>query len=187
MPRVGLTPAAVVDAALALLDEAGPDAVTLAAVADRVGVRSPSLYRHVDGLDGLREQMAVRVAQDLAAAVTQAQAAHDGDHVARVRAGLHAYRDWVRASPARHALLPVAPAEPGELRDASERLVGIAVGWVEPWGRTGDDAIHAVRGLRSLVHGFCVIEAAGGFAMDVDVDESFERLVDLALAGLAAP
>ena len=42
---------------------------------------------------------------------------------------------------------------------------------------TGDDMIHAIRGLRALMHGFVSLEAAGGFAMPQDLDESYRRLV----------
>ena len=44
-------------------------------------------------------------------------------------------------------------------------------------GREGDDAVHAIRALRSAVHGFAAIEAAGGFALAVDRDASFEYLI----------
>ena len=45
------------------------------------------------------------------------------------------------------------------------------------YGLTGDDDIHAIRGLRALMHGFVSLEAAGGFAMPLDLDESYRRLV----------
>lgn len=44
--------------------------------------------------------------------------------------------------------------------------------------------IHAVRGLRSIVHGFATLEAGGGFGMPLDRDESFLRLLRAYLAGL---
>jgi Tetracyclin repressor-like, C-terminal domain len=40
----------------------------------------------------------------------------------------------------------------------------------------GDDAIHAVRLIRSALHGFVALEAGGGFAMGQSVDETFDRL-----------
>jgi hypothetical protein len=46
------------------------------------------------------------------------------------------------------------------------------------------DTIHALRMLRSLLHGFAVLEAAGGFQLDTDVDESFDWLVDFVDRGL---
>jgi hypothetical protein len=47
-----------------------------------------------------------------------------------------------------------------------------------------DEAIHALRGLRSLVHGFATLEISGGFGIPLDLDESFSRLVDLFITGL---
>ena len=42
----------------------------------------------------------------------------------------------------------------------------------------GDDEIHAIRGLRALMHGFVSLEQAGGFALPQDLDESYRRMVD---------
>ena len=53
------------------------------------------------------------------------------------------------------------------------------------WSLEGDDAVHAARAFRSAVHGFVALEAAGGFGIPVDLDESFERLVATLAGGLA--
>ena len=63
---VGLDRERVIEEAAALADESGADAVTLAALAARLGVRSQSLYAHVDGLDGLRRDLAILGQQSLA-------------------------------------------------------------------------------------------------------------------------
>ena len=49
---------------------------------------------------------------------------------------------------------------------------------------SGQDAIHAVRGLRSMVHGFATLEASGGFGIPLDLDTSFQRLIQGYIAGL---
>jgi hypothetical protein len=51
-------------------------------------------------------------------------------------------------------------------------------------GVQGDDAIHAIRGLRAILHGFCSLEAAEGYKMSLDREESFHRLVNTYLDGL---
>jgi len=48
----------------------------------------------------------------------------------------------------------------------------------------GADAIHAARAVRSALHGFVSLEAAGGFGLSEDVDESYARLVGLLDRGL---
>src|SRR6478735_9052887 len=57
--QVGLDHDAVVEAAGELVDEAGVEALTLARLAARLGIRSQSLYAHVDGLDGLLRDLAL--------------------------------------------------------------------------------------------------------------------------------
>ncbi|MGC5628228.1 TetR/AcrR family transcriptional regulator [Georgenia sp. Z1344] len=57
-PKARLSFAQVVGSAVAIADEAGLDAVSMAAVASRLGVAPMSLYRHVDSKDQLLEAMA---------------------------------------------------------------------------------------------------------------------------------
>ncbi|HEV2742201.1 MAG TPA: TetR-like C-terminal domain-containing protein, partial [Rubrobacter sp.] len=51
-------------------------------------------------------------------------------------------------------------------------------------GFRGEEAVHAARGLRAVAHGFATLEAAGGFGIPTDVDESFQRLLRVFVAGL---
>ena len=78
MPRTGLTPTRVVAEAAAVADEVGIDHLTLAAVADRCGVALPSLYKHIQGLDGLRRDLAVLGMDQLATALTRAAIGRSG-------------------------------------------------------------------------------------------------------------
>jgi Tetracyclin repressor-like, C-terminal domain len=74
-----------------------------------------------------------------------------------------------------------APAD-AALAQAAAEVVAVVGGW----GIEGDDALHAVRAIRSAVHGFVTIEAAGGFGIPLDLDVSYERLVRTLAAGLDA-
>jgi hypothetical protein len=44
--------------------------------------------------------------------------------------------------------------------------------------------IHALRMLRSMLHGFATLEAGGGFRYDTDVDESFTWMINFIDKGL---
>jgi hypothetical protein len=75
------------------------------------------------------------------------------------------------------------PGDPAHV-SAGERAVGAIMAGLRGYGIAGDEAVHATRMLRSALHGFVILEAAGGFGMPQDVDRSFGRLVtalDLAL------
>lgn len=185
MPRTTqLSRAAVVQAAAALADAAGSaEHVTLAQVAAHFAIRLPSLYNYVDGLPDLRRALALLGVQELTAALQQAAIGRAGDDA--IRALARAYRSFALAYPGRYSA-GVRAASPDDhaLIQASTVLIELLVRVLEAYRLQGDDALHAVRALRSIVHGFVSIEAAGGFGMALDRDESFDRLIGMFLAGL---
>jgi AcrR family transcriptional regulator len=186
MPRMGLDPARVVDVAASIADAEGLDAVTLARVAGELGVRAPSLYNHVDGRPDLLRALALRGVRELTAALREAAVGRSGTDA--LIAAAHAQRAYARDHPGRYAATVAAPApDDEEHRGAAAEAVDVLLAVMRAWGLEGDEAIHAVRAVRSAVHGFVAIEAAGGFGMAVDVDASFDRLVAMLADGLGAP
>jgi AcrR family transcriptional regulator len=176
MPRAGLTKARVVEEAERMADEVGLSRVTLAALAVRLGVRQPSLYKHIDGMDDLQRGIAVRAKLELAE--TLARAAVGRARGAAIVSLSRAYRDWVIEHPGRYSATVRAPA-PGDVDDeaASAAVVKVGLDVMAGYELRGDDAIDAIRALRAALHGFVTLEAAGGFGLPVDVDRSFDRLV----------
>src|SRR6266581_8117798 len=70
--RVGLDQASVVEAAAKLVDEEGIDQLTLGRLAERLGIRTPSLYNHVAGLSGLKHDLALYCLRDLLSRIIRA-------------------------------------------------------------------------------------------------------------------
>ncbi|MFC7382395.1 TetR/AcrR family transcriptional regulator [Sphaerisporangium rhizosphaerae] len=186
MARAGLSPDAVVDIALRIIDEEGPAAVTLAAVAGRAGVATPSLYKHVRNLAELNDLVSARVMNELADRLREALLGRSGDQA--LRAFMHIYRDYAVANPGRYAAMSqAAPPEGGDQAKAAGALVGIVVGALRAYGLEGADAIHATRCLRAAAHGFAVLETAGGFGLPVDLDDTYALLLGMITAGLPKP
>jgi AcrR family transcriptional regulator len=184
MARAGIDPAAVVAAAAELADAEGLEAVTLTRLAEELGVRPPSLYAHIGGLDDLRRRLGARGNTELAAALGQAIEGRSGPDA--VRALAVAYRDYAREHPGTYAALQRSRdlADDDEARAAGDAVVRVALAALRGYPLEGDDAIHAVRLIRITLHGFVSLEAAGGFAMNLSADETFERLVALLDLGL---
>jgi AcrR family transcriptional regulator len=177
-----LTPERVVAEAGDLADSGTLSLSTLAA---RLGVKVPSLYKHVGGLDDLHRRLALAGMADLTAVVQEATVGRSGGDALRAFAAT--YRAYARAHPGRYAAIQRAP-EPAdtELAEAGARLAGLVVAILRGYGLDADAGVHATRAVRSALHGFVTLEAVGGFGLPQDVDESYERLVDLLDAGLAA-
>jgi len=173
-PRLSTT--AVVNAAVGLVDEQGPGALTLAAVARRTGVATPSLYKHVRSVEALRQKVSAQVTAELASVLSAAIAGRSGEDA--VRSLAHAYRDYALSHPGRYSLTQRVPdAQDPEHLAASERAVQAVLAALRGYGLSGDEAIHATRVARSALHGFVVLEIDGGFALPQDVESSFERCV----------
>ncbi|MGK5743022.1 TetR/AcrR family transcriptional regulator [Micromonospora sp. URMC 103] len=176
MPRAGLNEQAVVREAARLVDEVGYQQLTLAALAGRLGVALPSLYKHIRGADALAQKLSALVTAELATELTTAGVGRAGADA--LRAIADAYRAYARRHPGRYPATQRVPdqADPEHVA-AGERAVGAIYAVLRGYGLTGDDAVDAARVLRSALHGFVSLEAAGGFGLPRDVDRSYEQLV----------
>jgi AcrR family transcriptional regulator len=179
----GITPERLVTVAAEIADARGFEQFALADVAAALGVKLPSLYNHVDGLAGLKRELALLALRTLVARVRHAAVGKSGD--AAVLAVAQAYRSFVLERPGLYGAIIRAPApDDSELQRVSGELVEVVLAVLAPYELAEADAIHAVRGLRSIAHGFAALEVAGGFGMPLDRDESFRRLVAAYTAGL---
>lgn len=183
MARAGLTAAGVVAEAARIADEVGWDRLTLAALADRFGVAVPSLYRHVDGLAALRREIALTSVREFGGALAASVRRTEKEEAFRAMA--HAFRDYARTHPGRYAATVRAPdPQDTEAAEATMSVLHTVVGVLAAYDLTGADAIDATRAVRSALHGFVSLEAAGGFGIPQDVDRSFDRLVEMLDAAL---
>lgn len=176
MPRAGLTEAKVIEEAEWLADAVGLSNLTLAELAQRLGVRQPSLYKHIAGMDALQRSIAIRAKNELAGVLGRAAVGRArGDGVAAIA---HAYRTWALEHPGRYASAQRAPV-PGDVDDmtASANVVQVAADVMAGFDLRDEDAVDAIRAFRAALHGFVGLETGGGFGLPVSIDRSFDRLV----------
>ncbi|MFI0243169.1 TetR/AcrR family transcriptional regulator [Streptomyces sp. NPDC016845] len=169
-----------------LADEVGLARLTMGLLAERLGVRTPSLYKHVGGLEDLvRRIAALATAQAADAVGTSVQGLAGRDALA---AALRAFRTFVIAHPGRYAattgIEPTGPDDP--MAVAGQRLFDVYRAVLRGYDIKEPDEDHALRMFRSLCHGFATLEAAGGFKWSTDIDESFEWLLVFTDRGLRA-
>lgn len=184
MPRAGLSTEAVIERAGRLLDEPRSDGLNLAAVANSFGVRLPSLYKHVDGVAGLRRGVTLAAKRSLTGAIASAAVGRSRDDA--IRSIADAYRRWALAHPGQYplAMLPVESEDPGEV-EVETAFLHVMKSVLAGYQLSGDDAIDAIRFLRAALHGFVSLETGGGYGMPNDIDRSFHRVVGSITTALA--
>ena len=182
MARAGLSRDRVAEEAAVMADEIGLRKLTLVALAVRLGVRQPSLYKHIDSLDGLQRGIALEAKRELGDVLARAAVGQAGPDA--VRALAQAYRRWVLEHPGRYAATVRAPAPDDEDdRRVSDEVVQVVLDVLSGFGLRGSHGIDAARTLRAALHGFVLLEAAGGFGLPRDVARSYSFLVDTLIAG----
>lgn len=186
MRRAGLTPTTVTEAGAGLADEIGFDHLSMGLLAERLGVKAPSLYKHVTSLADLSHRIAVLAMTELGDAIRDATQGRAGSDALTVAA--QAMRTYVKDHSGRYAAgngaRPTGPDDP--LIPANNRLLASLTAVLRGYRLDPSQEIHALRMLRSMMHGFAALEAAGGFQIDTDVDESFTWMTNLIDHGLQA-
>ena len=182
---------AIIAAGREILEAAGPSGLTMQAVALRVGVRAPSLYKRVRDRDALIAAVAESVVDDLAvelervelARVEQNSAGKDRvehDRTDELLTGLATtYRAFARAHPEGFRLMFTASAPLASLDRAVGPVLRASAALVGE-----DDALEAARLLTAWMTGFLQMELAGAFRLGGDVDQAFEYGLTRLVAGL---
>lgn len=182
--KLGLTRDDVATAATIIADRDGLEAATLTAVAEELGIKTPSLYNHVDGVAGLRRLLALHGSEILLRAFEKAADRLEGADA--LRAIAEADRRFALEHPGLYAsFLPAPrPEDDPELYHAMAAPVFHVAHILLEMGIPQSEAIHLIRALRALLHGFLDLEAKDGFGMPVEIDVSFEAAVGLVIDGI---
>lgn len=183
-PKTALDKNTILMAAAELANEHGSENITLALLAKKLNIKPPSLYNHFDGLPGIKRELAIFSLEKLYnSLVVEAEEKSNGEEAV---IGLsHAYLTFARRNPGLYEFALSAPDPSDEhVHNAGKKIVELVVSAIEPFDLSEVEAIHAVRGLRSLMHGFASLEQRSGFGMPLDLDESYKLAVTTYIRGL---
>lgn len=181
--RVKLDRQVIIAAAAEIADVDGFDYVTLTTVAQRVGVRKPSLYNHINGLPELKGELAIWGTNELRLRISEAaigKARHDA-----IVAIANAYRLFAKERPGLYRAIVSSPdRENLDLKLAIKKMMAVLAMVLEPYQLSPSEQTHAIRGLRSLMHGFASLEESGWFSAPVDREDSYQSLLNTFIRGI---
>jgi len=190
VPRAGLSSQDVVAAAAEPADEVSYEKLTMGLVAQRLGIRTPSLYKHVDDLADLRHRVATQAMTELGEAIRDKLQGRSG--LDALTAMLTTIRTYVTAHPGRYAATPGAqfagPDDP--LQTATTRLLDSIAAMLRGYGIGDTEMHHAIRTLRCTIHGYAALHADDGFQWSADPEETFDwmiRFLDRGLRTMSRP
>jgi len=182
--RLGITHGAVLDTAFSMVDADGLANLRITAVAEALGVKPPSLYSHVDGVNGMLDEMAISATAEFGDVLTGSVDGTTGDDA--IRAFAAAYRSWATKFPGRYELTLRAARDVEARKFAGRAALDTMNDLLAAYGLSGPDAVRAGRSLRSALHGFVTLEAIDNLGRGSH-DTSFDFLINLIIEGIKAP
>lgn len=184
MPTPAKTsPKELVAIARRLVETTGAEALTVSAVAQRAGVKAPSLYKHFADRLALLKAVEIEVLGDLERTLRAGTRGETPRQ--RVAAMAAAYRAFAMEKPLRYGVIysrnaaddpEIAAACLFAARPLFEELerAGVAPGRILPVSRT----------LTAFMHGFVSMEIVNAFRLGGDIDEAFEQGLETILREL---
>jgi AcrR family transcriptional regulator len=155
----------IVGAARAIIDAEGLDALTMRHIAERLGIRAPSLYKHFPDKQSL-EAAVISAAFEEQAVLFERAIAGQADPLAALAAS---YRAYALAHPHLYRLMTDRELRRDLLQPGVEERAGRSV-----YRAAGEDANRA-RAAWAFAHGMALLEITHRFPPGADIDAAWRE------------
>jgi AcrR family transcriptional regulator len=172
----------IIQQAATMIAADGADAFSFNKLAASLGVKTPSLYRHVGGKGQLLQAVNLDTLARLFAAMETVQAEVVGTPQEKLSALLNAYRAFAHTNPRLYLLIYHENDEyrPDE-NMLTQLVLPIQASMVAISGE--ERALAALRGAMALVHGFVMLEINNQLRRGGSLDEAFQLSIEAFLRG----
>ena len=184
MPRQGLNRSAVIEAAIEFANQESFQALSLGSIARKLAIKPPSLYKHINSLEDLQDELGIRGATELTKKILSIEKKNNPKK--ELFEACLVYRNYALEHKALYdAIQPAMNRRSKEFQNVATLLLESIIPFVFALKVPKKNLIHAVRSLRSLLHGFIELERQGGFGMPEDINDSFKMLIKIYTEGIS--
>jgi AcrR family transcriptional regulator len=172
----------IIKMAREMIERDGPEELSLSRLAAELGVKAPSLYRHIPNKAALLQAVIVFTFQQLFQAYELAIQSSGSDAKEKLIGICRTHRSFAHAHPETY-ILSFTTTLTGQ--SANEQMLE----WVLPIQELmttivgSKESLSALRGTLSIIHGFVMLELKGQFKRGGDLTEAFESSIEAYLSG----
>lgn len=184
-PRIGLNREIITNIALEIAERDGMNAVTMTALANELAIKPSSLYNHFKGFTEVKQEMAVSALNLQYQQLKEVSKGKKAGPETIISIG-NAYIEFANHHPEIYEASLSAP-DPfdKEIQSVQEAIVNLSKEALSVYSLNEKDMVHAVRGLRSFLHGLVDLKRKGGFNLQIELEESQEKIMNIFLKGLS--
>ncbi|QAA32256.1 TetR/AcrR family transcriptional regulator [Clostridium manihotivorum] len=185
MQKRNLTKEKIIQVAFSLSDEIGLNNLTFPKIAEQLGIKYPSLYNHFNNMEDLKIAMTIALLNDLNSMLAKRLIGKSGETA--VREFSNAYREFALENRTAYWLFMNIPHTGDEkVYLLAKETTNIIYQILDFYIKDKTQLAHKGRALRSLLHGFVSLYSFGYFHGEVDLEESFQSMVDDFIFSLSA-
>jgi AcrR family transcriptional regulator len=166
----------VVAAAAAHADECGYDTLSVTVLAQRLGIRSQSVYAHVEGMDEIRAELQMLSYRLMGERITAAVGEHTGR--AAIIAWANAHLEFDLEHPGLFAARNRPPGDDPEMWNVIHDSAVTSLVVLGSYGLEGEEAMHFARLVWATLLGFASMHHGGLYTMPVDPRESYRLTIE---------
>ena len=183
MARTGLDANMVIHRAAQLVNEVGLENITLKMLADDLGVKSPSLYNHIGGLEDLKMQLMIYGWKEMEQRIIQSVIGISGYDA--IKAGCHAFYEYATENPGLfNAMLWYNKFQNTETMEATSGLFSVLFKVTSSLNISEENCNHIIRTLRGFLEGFSLLVNNEAFGNSVSIAESIELSLNVLIEGI---
>ena len=183
MARTGLDTNMIIGRAAQMANEIGIENITLKLLADELGVNSPSLYNHIDGLEDLKMQLMIYGWKQMEERIIQSVICVSGYDA--IKAGCYAFYRYATENPGLfNAMLWYNKFQNMETMEATSGLFSVLFKVTSSINISEEHCNHIIRTLRGFLEGFSLLVNNGAFGNPISIEESFELSLNVLLEGI---
>lgn len=183
MSRKGISKERIIEVALQIADRDGLDHLTMHGIARELGIKTPSLYKHVSSMEEIFNTLhlaglnhLVTLSDEISREESSEKQIH---HFVRI------YLDFAHNTPGLYQAMQRSHImDDPDVKEAGERLLRILFSLFRDFPLTEMELIHTVRSLRSMLHGFLDLKQRQAFKMPGELSDSVYWAIDLVLYAL---
>ena len=180
----GLNREIIVETSKRLIEENGVEAFSMRKLADRLGIKTASLYTHVESMETLFTDVGLSALKEQHSCLLNAIGERRGDDA--VKALSESYRRFSFEHPALYRLIMQMPSgDDAVLKEAAAMTAEPFMQVLGDYPISDERKMHWQRVLRGLMHGFVSEEQSGYFShYPISIEESYQIAIACALNGL---
>ncbi|MFB2772608.1 TetR/AcrR family transcriptional regulator [Pelatocladus sp. BLCC-F211] len=181
-----LTKQDIVKAAIVCLEKEGEFALGVNRVARSLGIKPPSIYKHLDGNPALRRAVALEIWQRFFALCHQ-QTTELNEPLAMLQVVGHTARNFARSHPSLYAVMIQVQLQPSDPDFAAivQTILNFYERALKPYDLTRDEMIDAIRMLHAAFYGFVAADMSGLLTLERSTDASYEVIIHALVAAIS--